>query len=644
MKKYTPRRYQERAVDNFSSWMTSAEKLGTIILPTGTGKTATTIMAINKFIKEQPLKILWAAHREELINQAKNEFLNIIPDANIEIEMAEQRASNKADIIVGSVQTLYRNRKNIQGFNPDLVVVDEWHHYDDDNKTYNGLMERYTNAKFLGLTATPYRASGNILPLGHKLIEMDIGVAVAHNYLVPPKPEILKTNVSLANVRTRAGDFAIDDLSAAVNVSDRNQLIAKRIIELVKEEKRQGILFGVDVAHSKAMADILKKEVRVAEIYGETDKEERRDLMKRVYGGEIDVVTNNLVLTEGTDLPHMSFICVARPTKSKGLAIQMIGRGLRLYEGKNDCVIVDVFDKVKTTQKRITFSDIAAATDIDGSQRRISAILTEKLPDKLKNFPIFLTDSLGHWTVDNESWSIPSWILAPNHWVITWTKRETREETNSYEYISFNHTPSKYSLEKNPIQIGHSTLGDGLMISINDDLVFPKATVIFGDKKIDIPFCELTKKSKSFERKKLDNPIKRAFYICIDSENNKGRLISLTQENERSDLFKIDGDFVGDKTTLDEMIKVAAEQDDMFALLRSSAKWRSKEISLKQKELIKKYISWGKIADDLDLNTMTGGDASAILDQINWGDLIIKLFGTNDRKKLKGYFSMLDDV
>lgn len=632
------RRYQERGKDAFLQWVQSNERLASVILPTGTGKTFLAASCIKEFNG----KVLWAAHREELINQAKKELSDIIPNANIEIEMAEQKASNKADIIVGSVQTLYRHRKNIHGFNPDLVVIDEWHHYDENNKTYNGLMERYTDAKFLGLTATPYRASGNILPLGHKLIEMDIGVAVAHNYLVPPKPEILKSNVSLANVRTRAGDFALDDLSVAVNVTDRNSLIAKRIIELVKDEKRQGILFGVDVAHSKAMADMLRKEVRVAEIYGETDKEDRRELMNRIYSGEIDVVCNNLVLTEGTDIPHINFICVARPTKSKGCAIQMIGRGLRLYEGKKDCVIVDVFDKVKTTQKRITFSDIAAATDIDGMQRRMSAIITEPLPDKLRNFPIFLIDSMGHWTVDNESWVIPSWILAPNHWVITWTKRENREETGEYEYTQFQYTPSKYSLEKNPIQVGHSTLGDGLMISISDDVIFPKAIVIFNDKKEEVPFCELTKKTKAFERKKLDKPIKRAFYICLDSDNNKGRLISLTQEND--DSFKVVGDFVGDKTTLNEMVKVAAEQDEMLALLRSTAKWRSKEISLKQKELIKKYMSWGKIADDLDLDTMTGGDASAILDQINWGDIIVKLFGTDDRKKLKGYFNMLDDV
>lgn len=634
------RRYQERGKEAFGQWISSNERLATVILPTGVGKTFLAASCLKDFNG----KVLWAAHREELIEQAKNELLEVIPGVNVDVEMAEQRASSNADIIVGSVQTLYRNRKNIHGFTPDLVVIDEWHHYDENNKMYNGLMERYTDAKFLGLTATPYRSSGNILPLGQKLIEMDIGVAVAHNYLVSPKPEVLKTNVSLAKVRTRAGDFAIDDLAAAVNVSDRNQLIAKRITQLVKDEKRQGILYGVDVAHAKAMADILRKEVRVAEIYGETDKDERRELMKRIRAGEIDVVCNNLVLTEGTDLPHVSFICIARPTQSKGLAIQMIGRGLRLYEGKKDCVIVDVFDKVKTTQKRITFSDIAAATDIDGTQKRISAILTEELPAKLKNFPIFLIDSLGHWTVDNESWIVPSWILAPNHWVITWTKRESREESGEYEYIPFKFAPSKYSIEKNPIQVGHHTLGDGLMISIDDNVIFPKATVIFSDKKEEVPFCELTKKTKSFERKKLDKPIRRAFYVCLDSDKNKGRLISLIQENEKDDTFTIVGDFVGDKTTLNEMIKVAAEQDEMLSLLRADAKWRLKEISIKQKELIKKYISWGKISDDLDLNTMTGGDASAILDQINWGDLIIKLFGTDDRKKLKGYFSMLDDV
>lgn len=649
--KYKPRKYQERAITNFVNWMHTNDRLATIILPTGTGKTACSIMAIEKYISgSKQIKILWAAHREELIDQAHTAFNDIIPGLNVQIEMAASRAGADADVIVGSIQTLHRNRKNIKDFVPDLVVVDEWHHYDEKNKTYHGLMEKYPSAKFLGLTATPYRFIGGDLPLGTKLIEMDIGTAVRHKYLVPPVPAILKTDVSLANVKTRAGDFAINELSAAVNVEARNKLIASRLIRMVKEEGRQGILFAVDVAHSKAIYELLKKEVRVGEVYGETDKDERRALMKRIRNREIDVLCNNLVATEGFDVPHLSFVCIARPTKSLGLYTQMMGRGLRLFDGKNDCIVIDVFDKLKITQSRITYSDVASAGDLDGSQRRADSIIKEPIADELKNFPVVISlNKEARWAVDDQTWFASAWVLADNQWVINWSKRDERVNTGSYEMVPFRFPPSNKALARNPITVFHDQYGEGLAHAFAltkeqfIDITNPSLIVDFekfGSKTL--PLSELKKREPKFERKKLDKPIQRAFYICMKRDHTYGRMISLEQKSRG--LYNVVDDVRGDLTTLNEMVKVAAEQDDMLTIVRKDAKWKQRPMSDKQRKVIENFIAWGKINDDLDLDSMTGGDASAVMDQVQWHDAINKLFGSKTQEDLIGYDSLWDDV
>ncbi len=646
MTEIKPRRYQEKAIANFKKWIDGSDKLASIILPTGTGKTKTAIWSI----KDKPgLKILWVAHREELIDQAFTEFTEMIPGLNVQIEMAASRAGADADVIVGSVQTLHRNRKNIQDFKPDLVVVDEWHHYDQQNKSYHGLMERYDYAKFLGLTATPYRFIGGDLPTGNKLIEMDIGTAVRHGYLVPPEPQILKTDVSLADVKTRAGDFAINELSAAVNVEARNKLVAARLVQLVKEQGRKGILYAVDVAHSKAIYDLLKKHVRVGEVYGETDKDERRELMAKIRAGEIDILCNNLVCTEGFDVPHLDFICIARPTKSLGLYTQMMGRGLRLAPNKKDCIVVDVFDKIKITQSRISYSDVAKAGDMDGSQKRSSAILSEKIADKLENFPVIISLKRDErWTVDEDTWFAPAWVLADNQWVITWTKRDERVNTGTYEFVPFKFPPSNKALARNPITVYHEKYGEGIAhafeLSENKfiDIANPTLIVDFSGTTRHIPLAELRKREAHYERKKLDKPIQRAFYICMHPEKNYGRIISL--EQEKAAVYKVVDDIKGDSTTLNEMIRVAAEQDDMLAIVRKDAKWRQRPITDKQRKALQSYINWGKVKDDLDLNTMTGGDASAVMDQVNWHEPINRLFGAKTPEELIGYDSLWDDV
>lgn len=641
------RRYQEKIVKNYLQWINSNddENLATIILPTGVGKTLSACSGITLHLSQisHQFKILWVAHREELIDQAAEQLKELLPHLNIQIEMGKRRATADADIIVGSVQTIHRYRKNIHGFTPDLIVIDEWHHFSEANKTYNGIKERFPKAKMLGLTATPYRFSGGDLPLGHVLFEMDIGTAVHHNYLVPPLVDTIKTNISLANVHTKAGDFNITELSETVNVKERNEQIVKKTLELIKQG-RQGILFAVDVDHSKTLCDLLKNKVRAAEIYGETDKDERREIIAKAKNGEKDVLCNYATLNEGLDIPHLSFAVMARPTKSLGFYIQCIGRVLRLFEGKKDAIIVDLFDKVKVTQKRITFSDMAAAGDLDGASKRTDAIMKEPIADKIKNFPVVTKLNDGErWTVDDTTWFAPAWQLADNQWAIIWNKTtDLIESKTEYNYVPFKYSPSNAEIKNNNIYVKHPEFGDGKLLEISEEVSLQKdVTVQFDNETKTVPLYLVLKREPLLEKVKLDVPVRRLIYLCTSLNGKNGRVVGMKYKNYE---FSVTHDFKGDMTTLDEIVKTIAKEDEVTNLVRCSAKWRKKIASEKQAKFVHSLIKQGKLEDDIDLNNLTSGEASVLIDQCHWHGIINSFLGASETKDLIGYNNMFMDV
>ncbi len=635
------RRYQVRAVENFKDWVTKPERIGTIILATGVGKTYTA----SACLKEFDGKILWVAHREELIEQAKNSLANIITDRSICVEMAEQRADANADIVVGSVQTLSRNRKHLEGFEPNIIVIDEYHHYAENNIQYDGLLQRWPNAKVLGLTATPWRASGEPLPLGRTLIQMDIGTAVDKGYLVPPVPETLISQVSLADVKTKMGDFDLKGLAEAVNVDSRNQLIADKIIELVTQRQRQGILFAVNVEHSKAMFNLLKDRVRAAEIYGETPSEQRREIINKIRNGEIDILLNNLVATEGFDVPHLSFVIMARPTRSLGLYIQCIGRGLRTFNNKSDCIIVDVFDKIKAKQNRMTFSDMAKSGDLYGEKKQASSILqsevkVDPISNKLIHFPVIIKPrQIERWLTDEDTFSISSWAISKYQWVLTWTQeKQIQAQTTKQVWSKF--TDLKKCIGS---QVKHATFGEGLVKKILEQGDTPKVLVEFGwgDERVIL--------TSHLERKiqiKEDLPgqfeivkVPKLFYMCMPGEEIKGRFLAF--EKSASDLVLTD-----DKEMTiweaDKYLVELAKADGVFPLVRTGAKWKNDPASDKQLSLIKNISH--RINFDLDLTSLTKGDVSSVIEQSKWQTIIIEKFGTDYKNQLLGYDRNLEDV
>lgn len=640
------RRYQTRAQEAFPTWFNDdSSPLATIILPTGTGKTYTAALCLKQIPN---IKILWTAHREELIDQAKEALSNVMPTHSLSIEMADRKADPSSDIVVGSVQTISRSRKHFEGFEPDVIIIDEYHHYSEDNVQYDGLLKRWPKAKILGLTATPWRFSGDNLPLGKVIIQMDIGTAVDKKYLVPPVARSLITGVSLAEVKTRMGDFATKDLSKAVNVESRNKMIANSLIELVRDGKRQGILFAVDVEHSKAMHALLKKEVKTAEVYGETPIEERRRLMAQIKNGEIDVLCNNLVATEGFDVPHLSFIGQARPTKSLGLYTQMIGRGLRTFENKKDCIIVDVHDKVKVKQSRVTFVDMATAGDLYGDKKRANNVLkadvpVEEISNKLKNFPIMINKvKSDRWTTDDEAFSVSSWSVGSDQWIVTWTA-ETKEPKiiSKKVFVPWIELPS-LMMEIKGREVQHATFGLGQVLKIVDR-DNPKILVEFGwgnQKIIEMKSLNVQKFVKEYSPSEIENiKTDKIFYVCLPDSQEQGRVIAFIRQGK--DLILQDDKRLT-KIEADAYLQGEAMKDGVLQLIRTSAKWKFGPASDKQKSYVEGMSD--RIGFDIDIDTLSKGDASAIIEQAKWQEIIHRKFGTSYKEKLLGYNTETHDV
>jgi superfamily II DNA or RNA helicase len=306
-----------------------------VALPTGVGKTILACEIAKKF-----KKTLFLAHRMELISQTANAMSRVAPE--LPQGFIVQGAHNtEATFTVGMIQTVFNRLNRINPKEFDLVVIDEAHH--SCAKTYRTVADHFEPRLRLGLSATPERSDG--APLSNLFdaitYSMNLGDAINEGYLVPPKCIQVTTKTSLDRVRCTAGDFNQGDLERTLNTPARNRLIVDAYRKHGGE--RRTVCFTAGVQHAKDVAASFQK----AGIAGEWisgDDPNREEKLSRFRAGEIRVLANAMLLTEGWDDPATSCVIMARPTKSRGLYAQCVGRGLRLAEGKTDCLLLDLVD------------------------------------------------------------------------------------------------------------------------------------------------------------------------------------------------------------------------------------------------------------------------------------------------------------
>lgn len=328
------RDYQERAIEGLRQHIRQGCRRLLLVLPTGAGKTSVAAAMIEGAVAKGKRVHFWA-HRLELITQASQRLAGLGIEHGI--IMADHPSRRQwASVHVASVQTL-RNRQQVQA--PDLIFLDEAHRA--RAKTYSEILKRYPNAVVVGLTATPIRTDGK--GLGHLFERMVCGPSVAEltsmGYLVPARI-FAPSKPDTTGIKLTGGDYNQGQLSM---VMDKPTITGDAVAHWLKlGENRQTVAFCVDVNHSKHVRDqFLAAHIPSAHLDGETPTREREGLLADLASGRIRVLCSVGVLTEGWDSPIVSCCLMLRPTKSLGLHLQMCGRVLRPYPGKEDCIVLD---------------------------------------------------------------------------------------------------------------------------------------------------------------------------------------------------------------------------------------------------------------------------------------------------------------
>ena len=332
------RKYQEKAVKYIADSLNDNVKNQLLVMATGTGKTLTASNIIKGYDKT-----LWITHTEELIDQSAK----VMEDEGFSTGIIKQeRMELDNNVVVASIQTLWRRLDKISPEEFDLLVVDEAHM--TMARTWQKAFNHFNTDLKLGLTATPWRADG--MPLGDlfdKIVyQYNIQDGIKEKFLCELDAYRIRTQLSIDCVKTTAGELNIKDLRI-IDCEQRNNLIVDKYLEYAEE--RPTIVFCVDVEHAINLSRAFN-EKGVSSSFVVGDKKlcpDRKERIEKFKSGETKVMCNVMVLTHGFDYPELSCIIMACPTKSLTKYFQCIGRGTRLKKNYTNCIILDIVDVTK---------------------------------------------------------------------------------------------------------------------------------------------------------------------------------------------------------------------------------------------------------------------------------------------------------
>lgn len=337
------RDYQAATIDALTAAWDRGLNRAAAVLPTGSGKTVIFSHAAKR-AHDQGRRTLILAHREELLHQAADKLRAVAPGIPLAVVKAAQNKHQDAAVVIASVQTLARPNRRRQIEDIGLLIVDEAHHAAAD--TYRDIMSHFGCWRGLptaGLTATMVRQDGGLREVWPEVVyRRDILEMIADKYLVDVKGKTVRlADLDLDAVASRGGDFQDGALGAALDHAEAAQAVADAYLEHAAD--RPGILFSPTVATAHSFAETLTAAgIPAAAVWGDMPPDERRDVLQRYANHELQVLTNCAVLTEGFDAPWASCVVIARPTRSVGLYVQMVGRVLRPFPGKQNALVLDV--------------------------------------------------------------------------------------------------------------------------------------------------------------------------------------------------------------------------------------------------------------------------------------------------------------
>ncbi|MFI3169890.1 MAG: DEAD/DEAH box helicase [Faecalibacterium sp.] len=333
------KKHQKEALQNLNEMRIHDESIALLYHATGTGKTTTAVLDA----KAMGGRTLFLAHTHELVEQATTRFRELWKSVTVG-KYVEAIKQPNAHVVCGSIQSVALNLDKFKAEDFDYLIIDEAHHASAD--TYQRVLAYFTPKFTLGLTATPERTDDNTVILdifkntAHRL---DIQTAVEIGELVPVRCIRIHTNIDLTKVRFNSLQYNIRELESKIYVPERNNLIVKTWLDYVKDKRT--VIFCASVKHAEEIASLFKAcDVNAFAVSGSMKSSERKEHLAKFASGEIKVLCACDLLNEGWDCPETEVLFMARPTMSKVLYTQQLGRGMRLADNKKHLMVFDFVD------------------------------------------------------------------------------------------------------------------------------------------------------------------------------------------------------------------------------------------------------------------------------------------------------------
>ena len=364
------RPYQQQARDRIHAEWDAGHTRTLLVLPTGTGKTIVFASVAADQVRAGD-RVLILAHRGELLEQAADKLQRSTGLVSA-VEKAESTCLDSwFRVVVGSVQTLQRTAR-LERFPQDYfgtIIIDEAHHAITDG--YRRILDYFSGAKVLGVTATPDR--GDMRNLGEVFdslaFEYKLTDAIKEGYLCKIMAQTIPLQLDITSVTMSGGDYAVGDLGTALD--PYLEQIAAEMARRCKSRKT--VVFLPLIKTSQKFRDLLNTYgFRAAEVNGQSD--DRRQVLADFDAGKYNVLCNSMLLTEGWDCPSVDCVVVLRPTKVRSLYSQMVGRGTRLSPGKSDLLLLDF---LWMTDKH----ELCRPADLVCEDRTVARQMTEHLAE-----------------------------------------------------------------------------------------------------------------------------------------------------------------------------------------------------------------------------------------------------------------------
>ena len=309
-------------------------------MPTGTGKTYLLTAVIDSFVNNNPMEKVWiVAHRRELVSQIDETV------RKFHSYSASNTSSLLSSVKAMSIQWLMRHYDEIEE-EPGMIVIDEAHHA--LAKTYKEMWERFPNAKFLGLTATPCRLNGkgftdlfDVLVQSWSVPEfISKGRLATYDFVSIKSDGVTQRLIDSLQKRGADGDYQNKEMDMLLNKKPSIERLYQSLEEFGKD--RKGIVYAININHAQKITKLYQEHgVKAIAIDSKTPATERQQDIEAFKKGDIQVLVNVDIFSEGFDCPDVEFVQLARPTLSLAKYLQMVGRGLRVAKGKKNCVIID---------------------------------------------------------------------------------------------------------------------------------------------------------------------------------------------------------------------------------------------------------------------------------------------------------------